>query len=58
MRIRDLININNDDIHYEALEAHQRKYDKAKDTQKDPSIFITRATVPVQLEDGGCGLIV
>ena len=28
---RDPINFSNDDVHYEALEAHQRKYDKGKD---------------------------
>ena len=46
------ININHDGIHYEALEAHQRKYDKGNDTQKDLIVFIVGATVAVQQEDG------
>ena len=41
-------NIKNDNMHYEALEAWQRKYDKGKDTQKDPSVSIAGATVAVQ----------
>ena len=36
----DPINIDNDDLHHEALGACQRKRKKGKDTQKDPSIFI------------------
>ena len=45
---RDPINISYDDMHYEALEAHQRKYNKDKDTQKDPSVLIGGATLAVQ----------
>ena len=45
---REPINVNNNDIHEEALEAHQRKYNKGKDNQKDPSVFIAGATVAVQ----------
>ena len=45
---RDPININNGDMHYEVLEIHQRKYDKGKDTQRNPSVFIAAATVAVQ----------
>ena len=44
---RNLIDINNHNMHYEALEACQRKYVKGKDTQKDPSVFIAGATVAV-----------
>ena len=35
---RELININNDDTHYETLEAIQ-KYNKDNNTAKDPSLF-------------------
>ena len=45
---RDPGNVNNDDMHYEALWDHQRKYDKGKDTQKDHSVFIAGAKVTVQ----------
>ena len=31
---RDPINVNNNNVHYEALGAHQRKYNIGKDTQK------------------------
>ena len=37
---RDPINISNEDVHYEALEACQRKYYKEKDTQKDPPFLL------------------
>ena len=50
---RDLINVNDNNLHHKALEAHQRKNDKGKDTQKDPAIFITGTTVAVPLVDGG-----
>ena len=43
---RNPINVDNDDLHCEALEAHQRKNDKGKDAQKDP-ISIAGATVAV-----------
>ena len=41
----DAITMNNGDMQYEAIEVQQRKYDTGKDTQKDPSIFFTGATV-------------
>ena len=50
---RDLINVNNDDLPHEALEAHQGKYYKGKDTQKDSPNFISVATVAVWQEDRG-----
>ena len=34
-------------------EAQQKKINKDNDTQKDPSVFLTGATVAVQREDGG-----
>ena len=34
-------------MHDESLDVHQTKYDKGKDTQKDPSVFIAGATVAV-----------
>ena len=46
---RDPINVNNDNLHCEVLEAHQRK-NIVKDTQKDP-IFITGTTVAIQQDD-------
>ena len=52
-RISDPFNIKNDDMHYEAIAACQRKYDKDKDTQKDNFVFIAGATVAVQWENGG-----
>ena len=55
---RDPINIDNDDLHCNALKARQTKNDKGKDTQKDPSIFITVDTAGFQWEDGDCGLMV
>ena len=45
---RDPINVNNNDVHYEALEAHQRKNSKGKNTQKHPSVSVAGATVAVQ----------
>ena len=50
---RDPINVNNDNLYCEALETCLRKNDAVKDTQKDPPIFITGATVAVQWDDGG-----
>ena len=47
---RDPIHVDNDDVHIEALEAHQRKNGKGKYTHKD-TIFIKGATVAVQYED-------
>ena len=47
---RDPINVDNDDLHREALEALQRK-NKGKDTRKFHPIFITEATVAAQQED-------
>ena len=40
-------------MHYEALEGHYGNYDKGKDIQKDPSVFISGATVAVCWEDKG-----
>ena len=34
------INLSNNDTNYDPLEAHQRKYDKGNETEKDPSVFI------------------
>ena len=48
----DFINVNNDNMNYEALKAYQRKCDKGKDTQKDLSVFIAEAAVAIQQEDG------
>ena len=48
---RHPIDIDNDELHYNALEAHQRKNDKVKDTHKDPFIYITGATEAVQWKD-------
>ena len=42
------INVNTNNVHYEALESCQRKYDKGKDTQKHPSVFIAGSTVAGQ----------
>ena len=50
---RDPINQDNDDQHCEALEAHQRKNDRGKNTLKDLPIFITGSTVAVQWKDRG-----
>ena len=50
---RDPINVDNDDLHHEALKDCQRKNYKGKDTQKDLRIFIKGATVAVQQEDRG-----
>ena len=47
------IHVNNTDLHFEALDIHQRKYDEGKNTWKDPSVFIARATVAVKQEDWG-----
>ena len=52
---REPINVNNDDTCYEALEAHQKKYDKDNDTQKDPYLFLRGTTVAVHQEDMGHG---
>ena len=49
---RDPINVVNDDLHCEVLEACQRKNYMGKDTPKDP-IFITGARVAVKWEDRG-----
>ena len=46
----ELINIKNDDAQYEALKAHQDKYMKNNDTQKDT--LSHRPAVDVQHEDG------
>ena len=40
-------------MHFETLEAHQRKHKMGKDVQTDPFIFIAGASVAVQWEDGG-----
>ena len=48
----DSIDVNNSDLHYEALEAQQRKNDKGKDMQKDPPVFDGGDTIVVQQEDG------
>ena len=46
---RGPINENNNDIHFEALEAYQRKYNnKGKHTQEIPSVFIAGATLTIQ----------
>ena len=37
---RDPINVDSDGLHCEALEAHERKDDKDKDTQMDPPILL------------------
>ena len=50
---RDPFNVDNDDLHCKALEAHQGKNDKDKGTQKDHPIFITGPTVVVQWEERG-----
>ena len=47
------MNIDNYDLDHKAFEANERKNDKGKNTEKDPTIFITGATVAVQWEDGG-----
>ena len=44
---RDSININNDNLNCEALEAYQKKNVKSKDTPIHPPVFITGATVAV-----------
>ena len=44
---KESMNINNDNMQYEALEAHQRKYSKGNDTQKDTTVFSATATVAV-----------
>ena len=54
----DPLNVEKDDIHHEALEVCQRKKDKGTDTQKDPPIFITGATIIVWQENGGDGCMV
>ena len=48
---RDSINVDKDDLHYETLEAFQRKNDEGIDTQKY-LLSITGATVAVWQEDG------
>ena len=45
-------NINNDDVQYEALKAHQDKL-KNNDNCKDPSVFSVGSEVSVQWEDRG-----
>ena len=47
------ININNKDVQYWTLEAHQRKYSKDNDTHKEPFCFSAGSTVAVQWEDRG-----
>ena len=37
---KDPININNDDVQYEAIIAHQSKYVKGSDTHKDSLSFL------------------
>ena len=37
---REPINVNNDDVQYEALKAHQNKYVNNDDTHKDPSFCL------------------
>ena len=50
---RDPISVNNDNPHWKVLLVCQRLNDMDKDTQKDPHIFITGATVAVQQEERG-----
>ena len=50
---RDSINVDNDDLHHEALEAGQRKNDKGKDTKKYPIVCLTRPMVAVQQQGRG-----
>ena len=49
---RDSINFNNDNVHYETLDAHKRKCNKGKGTWKYPSVFNAGATLAVKQEDG------
>ena len=51
--LRELINVNNDDAQYGALETCQKKYVKNNDAWEDPSVFSIGPTVAVQQEDGG-----
>ena len=44
---RDPINLDNGDLHHEALKAHRGKSYKGKDTEKNP-IFVMEAGVAVQ----------
>ena len=58
---RGLINVNNNDDYHKALKSRQEEYTKNNDTCKDSTLFSSRSTVAVQLEDGVpwmCGIII
>ena len=48
----ELININNNEVQYEALKGHHNKYIKNNDIHKDSFSFPVRSTLPVQDDDG------
>ena len=47
------INMDNNNVQYDALEAHQSIHNKSNDTQKTLPSFLTGSIVAVQWKDGG-----